>query len=120
MRCIFASFFRASSWSRALLLAGGFWASPGHAAAPATPRPNVIIVLTDDQGYSDLSAHGNPVLKTPHLDRLHAESVRFTDFHTAPNYRLGFVTLAGMKLQAPIMSPFAFSAPETDNAASIR
>ena len=84
MRCIFATFFRASSWSCALLLAGGFWASPDHAAAPATPRPNVIIVLTDDQGYGDLSAHGNPVLKTPHLDRLHAESVRFTDFHTAP------------------------------------
>jgi arylsulfatase len=47
-------------------------------------RPNVIIVLTDDQGYGDLSCHGNPVLKTPHLDKLHAESVRFTDFHVAP------------------------------------
>ena len=47
-------------------------------------RPNVIIVMTDDQGYGDLSCHGNPVLKTPHLDRLHAESVRFTDFHVSP------------------------------------
>ena len=47
-------------------------------------RPNVIILLTDDQGYGDLSCHGNPLLKTPHLDRLHAESVRFTDFHAAP------------------------------------
>jgi arylsulfatase len=46
--------------------------------------PNVIIVLTDDQGYGDLSCHGNPVLKTPVLDRLHAESVRLTDFHVAP------------------------------------
>lgn len=46
--------------------------------------PNVIIVMTDDQGYGDLSCHGNPVLKTPHLDRLHAESVRFTDFHVSP------------------------------------
>ncbi len=52
--------------------------------AGAAPRPNVIIVLTDDQGYGDLSCHGNPVLKTPNIDRLHAESVRLTDFHVAP------------------------------------
>ncbi|MEM1331666.1 MAG: arylsulfatase [Planctomycetota bacterium] len=47
-------------------------------------RPNVILIMVDDQGYGDLSAHGNPVLRTPSLDRLHAESVRFTDFHVAP------------------------------------
>lgn len=47
-------------------------------------RPNVILILTDDQGYGDVSSHGNPVLKTPHLDRLAKESVRFTDFHVAP------------------------------------
>ncbi len=47
-------------------------------------RPNVIIILTDDQGYGDFSCHGNPVLKTPAMDRLHAESVRLTDFHVAP------------------------------------
>ena len=44
----------------------------------------MIIVLTDDQGYGDLSCHGNPTLKTPNLDRLHAQSVRLTDFHVAP------------------------------------
>jgi hypothetical protein len=33
-------------------------------------RPNVIIVMTDDQGYGELSCHGNPVLKTPNLDQL--------------------------------------------------
>ena len=38
-------------------------------------RPNVVIVMTDDQGYGDLSCHGNPILKTPHLDKLHSESV---------------------------------------------
>ncbi len=53
-------------------------------AAAAAPQPNVIVLLTDDQGYGDLSCHGNPVVRTPHLDRLHAESVRFTDFHVAP------------------------------------
>jgi arylsulfatase len=56
-------------------------------AAPlrrAADRPNVIIVLTDDNGYGDFSCLGNPVLKTPHMDRLYAESVRLTDFHVAP------------------------------------
>lgn len=47
-------------------------------------RPNIIFILTDDQGYGDLSCHGNPILKTPHIDRLHAEGVRFTDFHVSP------------------------------------
>lgn len=47
-------------------------------------KPNIVFVLTDDQGYGDISAHGNPVLKTPNLDRLHAEGVRFTDFHVSP------------------------------------
>jgi arylsulfatase A-like enzyme len=52
--------------------------------ATAADKPNVIIVMTDDQGYGDLSCHGNPVLKTPNLARLYAESVRFTDFHVSP------------------------------------
>ncbi len=47
-------------------------------------QPNVIFVLTDDQGYGDLSCLGNPVVRTPCIDRLHAESVRFSDFHVAP------------------------------------
>ncbi|MDB6028899.1 MAG: N-acetylgalactosamine-4-sulfatase, partial [Verrucomicrobiales bacterium] len=47
-------------------------------------KPNVILVVVDDQGYGDLSCHGNPVLKTPHLDKFHNESIRLTDFHVAP------------------------------------
>ena len=39
-------------------------------------RPNVILVMTDDQGYGDFSKFGNPVLKTPNLDRLHDECIR--------------------------------------------
>ena len=50
----------------------------------AGKKPNIIFVLTDDQGYGDISAHGNPILKTPNLDRLHAEGIRFTDFHVSP------------------------------------
>ncbi|MHC4214890.1 MAG: sulfatase-like hydrolase/transferase, partial [Planctomycetota bacterium] len=47
-------------------------------------RPNVIIVMTDDQGYGHLSCHGNPVLKTPNIDKLHAQGIRLTDFHVSP------------------------------------
>ena len=47
-------------------------------------KPNVILVITDDQGYGDLGCHGNPILKTPELDKLHGESVRFVDFHVSP------------------------------------
>jgi arylsulfatase len=47
-------------------------------------RPNIIFIFTDDQGYGDISAHGNPVLKTPNLDRLRSEGCRFTDFHVSP------------------------------------
>ena len=46
--------------------------------------PNIVLVITDDQGYGDLACHGNPVLKTPHLDQLHSQSVRLTDYHVAP------------------------------------
>ena len=47
-------------------------------------QPNVVLIMTDDQGYGDMGCHGNPFLKTPYLDQLHAESVRFTDFHVSP------------------------------------
>ena len=47
-------------------------------------KPNVIMILTDDQGYGDLSCHGNPWLRTPELDRLHGDGVRLTDFHVDP------------------------------------
>ena len=54
------------------------------ALAERSKRPNVIVIMTDDQGYGDLSCHGNPTLKTPNLDALSSESIRFTDFHVAP------------------------------------
>ena len=55
-----------------------------ESATAQQQRPNVVIVITDDQGYGDLSCHGNPVLKTPQLDKLHGESIRLTDYHVAP------------------------------------
>ena len=59
-------------------------AEAGAAEPLAGKRPNIVFILTDDQGYGDLSCHGNPVLKTPNIDRLYAEGVRFTDFHVSP------------------------------------
>ena len=47
-------------------------------------HPNIILVLTDDQGYGDLSCLGNPILNTPNLDHLYADSIRLTDFHVSP------------------------------------
>jgi arylsulfatase A-like enzyme len=57
---------------------------PTHAALAEGLRPNVLLVITDDQGYGDVGAHGNSMIRTPSLDRLHAESVRLTDFHVDP------------------------------------
>jgi hypothetical protein len=46
--------------------------------------PNVVFIMTDDQGYGDFACHGNPVIQTPNLDQLHAESIRLTDYHVSP------------------------------------
>lgn len=66
-----------------LLLAGlTGWA---HAAKPAFGKqPNIILIITDDQGYYDVSAHGNPHLATPHLDKLREQSTRFERFQVSP------------------------------------
>ncbi|MEM0964938.1 MAG: sulfatase-like hydrolase/transferase [Verrucomicrobiota bacterium] len=47
----------------------------------AQPPPNILLIVTDDQGYGDLSLHGNTAVETPHLDRLGRESMRFDNFH---------------------------------------
>jgi arylsulfatase B len=52
-------------------------------AAPAA-APNIVLIMTDDQGYGDLGCTGNPIIKTPQIDRLAAESSQLTDYHVAP------------------------------------
>ncbi|MFN7920931.1 MAG: arylsulfatase [Bryobacteraceae bacterium] len=97
-------------------------ASLAPAAAPAvqTSRsrrpPNVLIFITDDQGYGDVSLHGNPVLQTPNLDRIGREGMQFTQFQVCPvcsptrsslmtgryNYRTGVVdTYLGRSMMHP-------------------
>src|SRR5438552_1623553 len=51
--------------------------------APAADRPNIIIILADDMGYGDLGCYGHPSIRTPNLDRMAAEGMRFTDFYVA-------------------------------------
>jgi arylsulfatase A-like enzyme len=50
----------------------------------AQRKPNVIIIITDDQGYGDLGITGNPNVKTPVLDRFAKESIRFNNFYVSP------------------------------------
>jgi arylsulfatase A-like enzyme len=54
------------------------------AVSPAGRRPNVVVILTDDQGYGDLGSSGNTVLRTPRLDRLARQSVRWEYFYVSP------------------------------------
>jgi hypothetical protein len=54
-----------------------------HASDAA--KPNILFILTDDQGYGDVARHGHPLLKTPNIDALHDQSVRFENFHVSPS-----------------------------------
>ena len=91
-------------------------ASPGFSREAGDARPNIVLVMTDDQGWAQVGFHGDPVLRTPHLDRLAGESVEMTRFYVSPvcaptraalltgryNYRTGVVdTYIGRALMEP-------------------
>ena len=85
-------------------------------SSKSAPTPNVLVVITDDQGFGDLGAHGNPVIKTPKLDAFAKESAWLKNFYVSPvcsptrsslltglyNYRTGVVdTFIGRSLMRP-------------------
>lgn len=59
-------------------------ASCGPPADDRAARPNIVLIMTDDQGWAQIGSHGDPVLKTPHLDALAGESVEMTRFYVSP------------------------------------
>jgi len=101
----------------ALLAIASFLAmlqSPGTASA--ADRPNILVIITDDQGYGDLGVHDNPKIKTPNLDQFARQSVRLKSFFVSPvcaptraslltgryNYRTGVVdTYQGRAMMHP-------------------
>ena len=101
--------------NRRQFLAAATAAPSALRAAPAS-RPNVILIMSDDQGYGDLSIHGNPNLTTPALDAIAKAGAQFTQFQVCPvcsptrsslltgryNYRTGVVdTYLGRSLMDP-------------------
>jgi arylsulfatase/arylsulfatase A len=89
---------------------------PRHEQSAPTDPPNIVLILTDDQGYGDLGATGNPVIETPHLDALARQSAQMRQFYVSPvcsptraslltgryNYRTGVVdTYIGRSMMRP-------------------
>ena len=75
---------RSDSMMKRLLLALIAAYSAFTSSVLAGVKPNIVLIMTDDQGYGDLGSTGNPVIKTPHLDVLASESLQLTDYHVAP------------------------------------
>ena len=67
----------------AALALPGCLRGPGLQAVDSTRPPNIVVLFTDDQGYTDVGAYGAEGFSTPNLDTMAAEGVRFTSFYTA-------------------------------------
>jgi arylsulfatase len=64
---------------------GGGWAFGVQAESLSGSRPNIIFILSDDSGWGEIGASGNPVIQTPNVDRLWREGTRFMNYHVAPS-----------------------------------
>ena len=67
----------------AVILVMGF-SETSLAQTNSVKRPNIVLIMTDDQGFGDVGFHGNTKLNTPNLDRLASESAEFTNFYVQP------------------------------------
>lgn len=70
-------------WINLVCLAMAVGILPASSCAAESSRPNIIVVMVDDMGYAGVSCFGNPYFKTPEIDRLAAEGMRLTDFHSS-------------------------------------
>lgn len=75
--------FRAATYFFLIAVSLTSQAYPLRSDLPQQKRPNIVILFADDLGYGDLSSYGHPVIRTPHLDQLAEEGIRFTSFYAA-------------------------------------
>ncbi len=109
---------RLTCWTVPALATSALWVlgCAEVADGPEPAKPNIVLIMTDDQGWAQVGFHGNPYIKTPTLDRLAAESTEFTQFYVEPKcaptraalltgrhgYRSGVIdTYLGRTLMAP-------------------
>src|SRR5438445_5914780 len=62
----------------------GLWLLTASLAAQAADRPNVVLIMSDDQGYGDLGVHGNPIIRTPNIDAMAKRSAVLPNFYVSP------------------------------------
>ncbi len=93
-------------------------------SANSSEKPNFIIILTDDQGYNDLGCYGSPLIRTPNIDKMASEGIRFTNFYAQPvcgparaalmtgSYPLRVAELGNIKRPHPVVHPDEIMLPE--------
>lgn len=119
----YRSYLRLLTWFAAITLAGL------QTNGASSPPPNVVVVLTDDLGYGDLGCYGDPLIRTPHLDRFAREGLRFTNYYApaancSPS-RAGLLTgripsRLGITDWIPQLSPMHLKRDETTIATLLR
>lgn len=97
--------------------ADGRGASATQAGEPTQP-PNIIIFLTDDQGYADAGVYGSNDLNTPNIDQLAQEGIKFTSFYAQPLCGPSRAALLTGRYPVRIKEPGEIKSPNTTLAAS--
>ncbi len=80
---VLISLMRKTNLACVVVLGAGLAACPGRSLGAETVKPNIVVILADDLGYGDLGCYGHPSIRTPNLDRMAAEGMRFTHFYAA-------------------------------------